>query len=73
MIEPIAIVFSLVGLLVMQNFFWMKLTRELTNKLMSRDFTEYKNAETPYVPPHRTARPPEPEEDFGVMDQIGLR
>lgn len=72
MVELIAIG-VLGGLLAWQNFFWMKVTRELTNKLMSRDFTEYKHAESPPPPPQRHVRAPEPDEDLGIMDQIGLR
>lgn len=51
----------------------MRHTQKLVDKLMSRDFSDYKYAQSPPVIQARQAPPQEPDEDLGIMEQIGLR
>lgn len=62
-------------LLVVTNVYWMYHSQKLVNKLMSRDFTEFRLAETkePVKRDKRQAsKSNESPEDFGVLQGIGL-
>lgn len=62
---------ALVGLLVFQQVFFMRQVQKMIDKIMSRNFVEYKQMETPPLP--RAAQPPMPfheREDFGVLNEF---
>lgn len=67
------VIVALSGLLVWQQFFWMRHTQKLVDKLMSRDFADYKQQTTPRPVVPRGTPIEQPDEDMGVMEQIGLR
>lgn len=49
----------LAGLLVYQQYFYAELIKDLTSRLMSRDFRDYEQARNP-APPRVIIKPPEP-------------
>lgn len=63
------------GLLVFREIYWARVTNKLIDKLMSRNYHEYKQAESQGEP--ERARPPVDEgpidSDIGIMQEFGLR
>lgn len=57
------IVIALILLLIVQQFFWAKLCSELTNKLMSRNYYEYSQAQALKYPDVPQLQPLEEEKD----------
>lgn len=64
---------GLIALLCWQQWFWMRHTQKLVDKLMSRDYTEYKYSSNPPAITPRSPEPQQPDEDLGILEQIGLR
>jgi hypothetical protein len=61
----------LVGLLVGSNVFWMLNTHKLINKLMSRNYFEFKSAELKPDEKSDTIKlQPDEIEDFGALSEL---
>lgn len=60
----------LVGLLAYQQVYWSKLTQKLVDKLMSRNYHEYKQAEGLQPIKGRAKAPEEVSEDLGVLNDF---
>jgi hypothetical protein len=68
--ESLLITF-LFGLLLFQQIFWSYVVHQLVNKLMSRNYFEFKQADQAFDPkPHRIIEP-EAAEDLGALDGVG--
>lgn len=65
------IVAALVFLLIIQQLFWSITTHRLVNKLMCRNYFEYKQAEQAFTPQPQKIQIPDPEEDMGILDGMG--
>lgn len=61
----------LFGLIIFQQIYWSIVVHRLVNKLMSRSFFEYKQAEQAFTEKPKRIQEPEPEEDIGVLSEIG--
>lgn len=65
MIESVIVL--LIALVIIQNIYWMKVCYDLTNRLMSRNYFEYNQAEALKVP--TVSKPPVEEIDFDAERQ----
>lgn len=69
------IIWALMGFCLLTNAFWAVVVIRLLNRVMSRDFSEYVQAErlrkVPIKPPHKTAEDETPDiEDQKRADEI---
>lgn len=77
MIMEIAFLASLVILLLGSQFFWMRHTQTLVNKLMSRDYLDYAQSEKMLKPQKKRAEkqnvmPQGPNELDALNDYLGM-
>ena len=70
MIEVIS--FTLVGLIVFQQIYFMRQIQKLVDKLMSKSFAEYKQAEKPAIVKKRQENllPEYMKEDMGPLSEF---
>lgn len=68
-----AIIIILAALLVVQQLFWAIQTHRLMNKLMSRNYHEYKQTEQAFeAKPKAIVAQEEDLEDLGVLEGFGI-
>ena len=58
--------------IVAQHIFYSREIHALLNKLMSRDYAEYKRANDPFVPPAKEQLPPPIPEDLSILNNFQL-
>lgn len=66
----IVVVSLLTSIVVYQQFFWSKITRELIDKLMSRSYHEYKTAQNLDNPVPRIKVDDGIQEDLGHLSEL---
>jgi hypothetical protein len=65
------IIFLLAGLNVFQHVFWARQTQKLMDKLMCRNYFEYKQANQAFKPEKPRHVEPDPEEDLNELSGVG--
>lgn len=64
-------ILALIVLIALQHIFWSITTHRLVNKLMSRNYFEYQQAQQAFTPKAPKLVEPEPEESFDPLDGVG--